>query len=73
LRVVHTVPAVSVEASGPSYSVPALCAALSRTGIEVELHVVEHGPETPRIDGGFELRVHPASPLLCPLSRRPRR
>lgn len=71
MRVVHTVPAVSVEASGPSYSVPALCAALSRAGSEVELHVVEYGPETPRIDGGFELRVHPASPFLRTLLRSP--
>ncbi len=33
-------PYISHEASGPSYSVPALCQALVEAGVEVELHVL---------------------------------
>jgi hypothetical protein len=35
LRVVHAVPAIAHEASGPSYSVPALCEALASSGADV--------------------------------------
>ncbi|MFK7945741.1 MAG: glycosyltransferase [Paracoccaceae bacterium] len=37
MRLIHVVPHVSVEASGPSYSVPAMCRALGRAGADVTL------------------------------------
>ncbi|SIT58143.1 Glycosyltransferase [Mesorhizobium prunaredense] len=37
MRSLHVVPHISAEASGPSYSVPALCAALSQRGDDVAL------------------------------------
>ena len=37
MKVIHVVPHVSAEASGPSYSVPALCRALGTAGAEVTL------------------------------------
>lgn len=37
LRIVHSVPTIQWEASGPSQSVPSLCAALARSGHDVEL------------------------------------
>jgi hypothetical protein len=37
MRLVHVVRHVSEEASGPSYSVPRLCASLAVLGREVEL------------------------------------
>lgn len=38
MRVIHVVPKIDEEASGPSYSVPRLCEALAHHGAEVELH-----------------------------------
>ena len=66
MLLVHTVANVAIEASGPSNSVPALCAALSRLGHEVRLHTVAPGPTTwPH--AGVEHAVHPRSLLLRPL------
>ncbi len=53
MRVVQVVPRISDEASGPSYSVPALCQALAASGVAVELHVTE-GEAPP----GAEYPVH---------------
>ncbi len=61
LRVVQTVPAIAIEASGPSYSVPALCRALARHNVRVELHVIDYGAIPPHVAEGFHLEVHPAS------------
>jgi glycosyltransferase involved in cell wall biosynthesis len=62
----HTVSNVAIEASGPSNSVPALCAALARLGHDVRLHTVAPGPTTwPH--AGVEHVVHPKSLLLRPL------
>ena len=44
VRLVHVVANVAVEASGPSHSVPALCAGLARLGHEVRLRTVEPEP-----------------------------
>lgn len=44
LKVLQVVPYISHEASGPSYSVPALCQALVKAGVEVELHVLKGQP-----------------------------
>jgi hypothetical protein len=37
MRVIHVVPTISNEASGPSYSVPRLCEALIAEGADVQL------------------------------------
>jgi glycosyltransferase involved in cell wall biosynthesis len=37
LKVVHVVPHINEEASGPSYSVPRLCQSIAQTGADVEL------------------------------------
>jgi len=44
LRIIHTVPAISEEASGPSYSVPRLCESLIDHGIDVRLAVLDWAP-----------------------------
>ncbi|MBV5323137.1 MAG: glycosyltransferase [Ilumatobacteraceae bacterium] len=44
MRVIHIVPAITEEASGPSYSVPQLCEALIGTGAEVQLAVLDWAP-----------------------------
>ena len=44
MRLVHVVANVAVEASGPSQSVPALCAGLARLGHDVRLHTVAPAP-----------------------------
>jgi glycosyltransferase involved in cell wall biosynthesis len=53
LRVVHAVPAIAHEASGPSYSVPALCEALASSGADVSLHVL--GDATRALGRGFSV------------------
>jgi glycosyltransferase involved in cell wall biosynthesis len=66
MRLVHTVPNVGVEASGPSNSVPALCAALARLGHDVRLHTVAPGPAAwPH--AGVAHAAHPKSLLFRPL------
>ena len=67
LKIHHVVPSIREEASGPSYSVPALCSALARRGHRVVLHVLAPAPRLP--DAPFELRAYPWAPLL----RRKRR
>lgn len=44
MRIIHVVPAISEEASGPSYSVPRLCEALIEQGQEVKLAALDWGP-----------------------------
>lgn len=46
MEVVQTVTSIAEEASGPSYSVPALCAALEKAGAKVTLHVLGPAPES---------------------------
>lgn len=62
MKVLHVVPSVETEASGPSYSVPALCHALVGAGHDVHLHVLG---STPVATGtGLAVHVHPwARPL----------
>lgn len=62
MNLVHVVPHISAEASGPSYSVPRLCQSLAERGHEVTLSCLRAGRDIPRI----ELSVH----LKCPLPRR---
>ena len=52
LRAVHVVPHVQAEASGPSYTVPALCQALARDAYDVTLlSLTPFGESEPRIVG----------------------
>lgn len=44
MRVIHVVPAITNEASGPSYSVVRLCESLIAQGEEVELVALDLGP-----------------------------
>lgn len=44
MRVIHVVPAVTEEASGPSYSVPRLCESLIEAGVVVHLATLDQGP-----------------------------
>ena len=60
MNVIHVVPRIDEEASGPAYSVPALCRALALGGDRVSLFVTI-APPAP-VHPGFELRV-------CPVSR----
>ena len=41
MRVIHVVPAITEEASGPSYSVPRLCESLIGMGVDVRLAVLD--------------------------------
>ena len=45
MRVIHVVPRIISEASGPTYSVMALCTALRAQGAETRLGVVEPAPD----------------------------
>jgi glycosyltransferase involved in cell wall biosynthesis len=57
----HVLPSIYEEASGPSYSVPALCGALAEAGVDTHLHVLEPLP-----DRRFSFSVHGYRPGLPP-------
>lgn len=59
MKLVHVVPHVDKEASGPSYSVPHLCQSLAARGHEVELSCLAARGEIP----GVVLDVHPQWPI----------
>ena len=65
MKVIQVVPSVNEEASGPSYSVPALCRSLRARGVEVALHVLEPAAAA-ALDGG-ELHAYPVWPFLSKL------
>ena len=50
MRVIHTLSAIGIEASGPSYSVPRLCEALIRAGVETTLAVLDWIPGISALD-----------------------
>ena len=60
MRLVHVVPHISEEASGPSYSVPRLCSSLAVLGHEVELSCLAAQGPIP----GVRLDVHRQWPVL---------
>lgn len=60
MRLVHVVPHVSEEASGPSYSVPRLCESLAALGYDVELSCLAARDEVP----GVRLDVHAQWPIF---------
>ena len=55
----HFLPSIADEASGPSYSVPALCGELHDLGIEVELHVTGMRADQSFL---FPVTCHPTRP-----------
>jgi glycosyltransferase involved in cell wall biosynthesis len=60
IRLVHVVPHVDQEASGPSYSVPRLCESLAARGYEVELSCLAAKGEIPSVT----LNIHPQWPIM---------
>lgn len=60
MNLVHVVPHISAEASGPSYSVPRLCQSLAGRGHKVTLSCLRAGRDIP----GVALDVHPQWPVL---------
>lgn len=60
MKLVHVVPHIDREASGPSYSVPRLCASLAAHGDEVELSCLAAKGEIP----GVTLDIHQQWPFL---------
>ena len=60
IRVVHVVPHIDQEASGPSYSVPRLCESLAARGHEVELSCLAAKGEIP----GVTLDIHSQWPIF---------
>ena len=60
MRIVHVVPHVDEEASGPSYAVPRLCEALASLGHDVELTCLAAGNPIP----GVRVDVHPQWSIL---------
>jgi len=71
MKIVHIVPSISAEASGPSYSVPRLCDALTCQGEEVELHVLSPAPANASFQH-YTTHAHPSWPLLPRLGISPR-
>ena len=47
MKAIHVIPALSIEAAGPSYSVPRLCESLISRGVDVELGMVRMGGNPP--------------------------
>jgi glycosyltransferase involved in cell wall biosynthesis len=70
MRVIHVVPAISEEASGPSYSVVRLCESLNETGADAQLAALAWGsvrPTTQQVKTfplGFGPRRLGASPSM---------
>src|ERR1019366_5999627 len=60
MRLVHVVPHISDEATGPSYSVPRLCASLAALGHEVELSCLAAQHPIP----GVRLDIHRQWPVF---------
>lgn len=63
LSVAHVIASVAEEATGPAYTVPALCDALAGQQARVELHVLGSGPPGEQAQR-YELWVHRREALL---------
>jgi glycosyltransferase involved in cell wall biosynthesis len=61
MKLLHVVPHINDEASGPSYSVPRLCESLAALGHEVTLSCLAARGEIP----GVRLDLHPQWPILA--------
>ena len=69
MRALVTVPSIENESAGPSYTVPTLCGALSKSGVDVQLHVLDKVPEQKRdyIVKNYVRRMFPVAALgRCP-------
>jgi len=60
LKLLHAIPRIDQEASGPAYSVPRLCQALAARGHEVTLSCIAARESIP----GVRLDLHPDWPIL---------
>lgn len=60
MKLIHVVPHISAEASGPSYSVPRLCQAIAAHGHEVTLSCLAAERAIP----GVRTEVYPSWPIL---------
>lgn len=58
MKVVQVVPGITVEASGPSYSVPSLCRGLKNLGCDVSLHFLWGIPDKTFDFPVFTYKVH---------------
>ena len=61
IRAAHIVPSVLEKASGPSYTVPALCRALARSGCAVTAYMLDGVPDG--FPAGVEARAFPRWPV----------
>ena len=48
MKALVTIPSIECESAGTSYSVPSLCGALSKNGVDVQLHVLDKVPNQKR-------------------------
>lgn len=60
MKILHLVPQIAQEASGPSYSVPRLCQSLAACGNDVELKCLAAAGDVP----GVRLTLHRQWPVL---------
>jgi len=60
VRIIHVVPRVIEESSGPSHTVPLLCRALTDESFDIELKVLEPLPVRPL---PFPVKAYPTLPL----------
>ncbi|MEK7762558.1 MAG: glycosyltransferase [Nitrospirota bacterium] len=72
MRLIHTVPAISEEASGPSYSVVRLCDSLIAAGQDVTLTVLDWAPmlSQPSFLKAFPLGMGPRKLGRSPMMRK---
>jgi len=72
MRVIHVVPAITEEASGPSYSVPRLCESLIGRGVDVQLAALDWAPMPVSLPylKTFPLGLSPRSLGVSPRMRR---
>lgn len=68
MKVIQTVSYISVESSGPSYSVPGLCRGLKANGVNVELHTREPSSGA---DFDYPLYIYPNGRWGAFLERSP--
>src|SRR3954462_4236496 len=68
MRIDHVVPAINEEASGPSYTVPRLCASLGALGYDVTLHTLTPAPAPV---GPYHVHAYPRLQILKRLGISP--
>lgn len=68
MKIIHVVPHINDEASGPSYSVPRLCTSLAALGNDVEISCLAANSVIPNV----RLDVHPQWPVMRRFAVSPR-